>query len=346
MKAAYLYGPRDIRVTDTHDSEPAPGELLLDVTAVGICGSDLHSYLFGQIGDTVVAKPLILGHEAGGVVAAIGVGVESFRVGQIVAIDPAIPCEQCEFCLAGHPNLCNRLIFIGLAPYDGAMRERMTHPARACVPVPDGMGAIEAALLEPLGVALHAIRLAKIEVGDDVLVTGCGAIGLLIIQLARLAGARHIFATDKYGWRLDLAANFGADVLIDVTKQQPVEEVLRATERRGIDVAIESAWVTDTINHCIDSARNGGRIVIVGIPVEEMIAMRGSPARRKGLTVKFSRRMKHTYPTSIALAAANRIKLMPLASHRFPLAQTADAFETASTYADSVVRAMILPNER
>jgi len=345
MKAAQLNGPRDVRLINLPDEAPGPGEILLNVTAVGVCGSDLHAYLHWQVGDTAPGGPYVLGHEASGVVAALGPGVsDSFYVGQRVAIDPAVPCLDCEFCRKGHPNLCTRLKFLGLWPYDGAMRTQMVHPARSCVPMPDGISDVGAALLEPLGVALHAIKLAKIEVGDDVLVTGCGAIGLLLIRLARLAGAKRIFASDKLAGRLACASTYGADVVINVNDTDVVSAVMQATSGRGVDVAIESAWVTETASQCTDAARLGGRVVIVGIPVEDFVSLRASGTRRKGLTIKFSRRMKHTYPAAIALAASGQVDVDSLASHRFPLAETVTALETAATYSDGVIRAMVMPN--
>ncbi|MEP7287784.1 MAG: alcohol dehydrogenase catalytic domain-containing protein [Chloroflexota bacterium] len=345
MRAAKLYGPRDIRIEEIPETEPGPGELLLTVTAVGICGSDLHTYLHWQIGGSAPGGPMIMGHEAAGIVNAVGLGVTDFQVGQRVAIDPAIPCLVCERCLEGDPNLCANLKFMGLWPDQGALREHMTHPARACIPLPDSVSDVGGALLEPLGVALHAINLAKIAMGDDVLITGCGAIGLMMIQLARLAGARHIYASDRYDWRLALAAAYGADTILKADQVDVVAAVIRGTQGRGVDVAIESAWAEETCSQCVEASRNGGRVIIVGIPVEEYIKLRASPARRKGLTIKLSRRMKHSYPRAIALTTAAKIALDPLASHCFGLAQAGEAFETAATYADSVVRAMVLPNK-
>lgn len=344
LKAAYFHGVRDIRVGEFAEAAPGPGEVLLDVTAVGICGSDLHNYLFGQIGDTVIGGPLVLGHEAAGRIAALGPGTDkAFYVGQSVAIDPAIHCGVCERCEEGNPNLCINVKFMGLWPQHGALREQMIHPASACIPLPESIGPVAGALLEPLGVALHAIRLAKIKLGDDVLITGCGAIGLLLIRLAKLSGARCVMASEKHLWRLEMAKRFGADEVIDTSQTDVVDYVNHATENRGVDVAIESAWVTDTVNQCVDAARNGGRVIIVGIPAEDMFSVRSSASRRKGLTIKLSRRMKHTYPAAISLADKQQVMLDLLATHRFTLDQSPQAFETAATYVDGVIRAMIIP---
>ncbi|NWG18254.1 MAG: alcohol dehydrogenase catalytic domain-containing protein [Chloroflexi bacterium] len=345
MKATFFHAARDIRVADVPDAEPGPGEALLDVTAVGVCGSDLHIYLYGDVGGVTATEPITLGHEAAGIVVAVGPGSD-LRPGQRVAIDPATPCGVCESCQAGDPHLCPNIAFMGLYPYHGALRERMVYPAHLCVPVPEPITDTGAALLEPLGVALHASRLADIQIGDDVAVLGCGGIGLLIIRLARLAGARRIFASDRYPWRLEQAAAYGADVVINIDAADVVAEVLRATGKRGVDVAIEAAWAAGTTNQCVEIARYGGRVIIVGIPVEDFIGFRASAARRKELLIRSSRRMKHTYPAAIALAASGQVDLDGLATHRYSLEQTRQAFETAALYEDGVVRAIILPNAR
>ncbi len=345
MKTAYIYGAQDVRVEQSTDAEPGPGEVLLDVTAVGICGSDLHTYLLGNVGGIGIDSPLTLGHEAAGVVIAVGAGVEDLKVGQRVAIDPATHCGHCEWCLAGQVHLCANLQFMGLYPYHGALRERMVHPARSCVPVPDGISDIGAAMLEPLGIALHASRLAQIQIGEDVLVIGCGGIGLLIIRMARLAGARHIFASDKHPWRRALAATYGADDILDPADTDVVAHILHATNKRGVDIAIEAAWVEGTADQCVAAARPGGRVVIVGIPADDEMRLKFSVARRKELSLQASRRMKHTYPAAIALATSGQVDLNSLASHRFTLDQTAQAFDTAATYSDGVVRSMVLPNK-
>jgi L-iditol 2-dehydrogenase len=344
VKTALLYGPNDVRIEECSDAEPGPGEVLLDVTAVGVCGSDLHTYLFGNVGGVAIEAPLTLGHEAAGVVLAVGEGVENVRPGQRVAIDPATHCGHCERCEAGDIHLCTNMQFMGLYPYHGAMRERMVHSARSVVPVPNSISDVSTALLEPLGVALHASRLADIQIGEDVLVIGCGGIGLLVMQMARLAGARRIFASDKHPWRRALAASYGADEVIDPAETDVVEHVMRATNKRGVDVAIEAAWVDGTADTCIGAARYGGRVIIVGIPAEDVMTIKASVARRKELFIQPTRRMKHTYPAAISLAENGQVDLEKLATHQFNLDNAGHAFDTAATYLDGVVRAIVLPN--
>ncbi|MFN8565779.1 MAG: alcohol dehydrogenase catalytic domain-containing protein, partial [Anaerolineae bacterium] len=199
MLAAKLYGPRDMRIEAVDEpGDPGVGQVKIRVTAVGVCGSDLHNYLDARIGDTVIASPVVLGHEFAGVILAVGDDARDgednpLHVGQRVAVDPATPCLRCEMCEAGHPNLCRRLHFCGLYPDDGALQEQMIVAAHSCFPVPDSISDTAAALLEPLGVALHAVDLGKLRLARSVAILGSGPIGLLITHLVRLSGADPIY---------------------------------------------------------------------------------------------------------------------------------------------------------
>lgn len=346
MLAARLYGPRDIRIdTIPLPGDPAPDEILLKVTAVGVCGSDLHTYLDARIGDTAVQSPLVLGHEFGGVVAAVGANArdgedQPLRVGQRVAVDPATPCWRCEMCEAGHPNLCRRLHFCGLYPDDGSLREYMLVRARDCFPVPDSISDAGAALLEPLGVALHAVDLGKLRVARSVAVLGCGPIGLLIVRMARLSGADPVYAFDRFPWRAAKAKAWGATETWTL-ERDPVEVMHEVTRGRGIDVVFEAAWADHSIAQAAEIARLGGRVVLVGIPSDDRIEMKHSTARRKGLTIMMSRRMKHTYPRTIQLAASGTIALDDMISHRFPLAEANAAFALNVDYPEGIQKVVI-----
>lgn len=347
MTAVRLHGPEDLRVEQLpHPGPPQPGDVLLRVTAVGICGSDLHSYKDARIGDNVLAGPLILGHEFAGVVEAIGNGTaldgefKPLKVGARVAVDPAQPCWQCEMCEQGHPNLCLNLHFCGSYPDPGSLSQWMHMPARTCFPIPDSMDGATAALLEPLGIAVHAIDLAKIRVANSVAILGAGCIGLSILKLARLSGADPIFVSDKFPWRLAVAERLGA-IPINCDQVDPVRVVLEATAQRGVDVAIEAAWADHSVQQLADMARLGGRLVIVGISEADEISFKHSTVRRKGLTIRLARRMKHTYPRSIHLVESGLLNLADLVSHRFPLARAPEAFAMNLAYQDEVVKVMI-----
>jgi L-iditol 2-dehydrogenase len=346
MLAARLHGPRDLRVERVPvPGPPAAGQVLLRVKTTGVCGSDLHSYHDARIGDTTIEGPFVIGHEFSAVVEAVGAeaadGVHQPLVaGTRVAVDPAQPCGRCESCDRGHPNLCHRLHFCGNFPDGGSLCEWMHMPARSCFPVPDAIDDTQAALIEPLGVALHAVDLAKIRVSDTVAIIGAGPIGLMILQLVRLSGASAVFVTDKFPWRLALAERWGARPILS-DGPGPVGVVSRETLGRGVDVAIEAAWADHSIAQAADMARLGGRVVLVGIPGDDGLAMKHSTARRKGLTIRLSRRMKHIHRRAIGLILDGRVDLAALVSHRFPLTHAAEAFRLNAAYEDGVVKAVI-----
>jgi L-iditol 2-dehydrogenase len=346
MCAARLHGPRDLRVEQVPmPSPPGAGEALLRVRTTGICGSDLHLYQDARIGDTPIEGPFVIGHEFSAVVHAVGQGASDGRhepliAGTRVAVDPAQPCGRCEPCDQGHPNLCERLHFCGNYPDGGSLCEWVVMPARSCFPVPDSIDDTQAALIEPLGVAIHAVDLAKIRVGDSVAILGAGAIGLLLLQLVRLSGASPVFVTDKFPRRLALAERWGA-VPVNCDSEDAVTAVGRATGRRGVDVAIEAAWADQSVDQAAGMARLGGRLVLVGIPGDDRLAMKHSTARRKGLTIRLCRRMKHIHPRAMELIRSRRVEVSSLVSHRFPLKEAVEAFALNAAYADGVVKVVI-----
>jgi len=346
MLAARLHRPKDLRIERVpHPGPPGRGQALLRVKATGICGSDLHSYLDARIGDTPIATPLILGHEFSAVVEAVGPEsldghFQPLKPGTRVAVDPAQPCHHCEFCEHGHPNLCCHLAFCGNHPYGGSFCEWMLMPARSCFPVPRRVDDESAALLEPLGVAMHAVDFSKLRVGHSAAILGAGPIGLLILQMAKLAGAAPIFITDKLPWRLKLAAKYGG-VPIRYDQEDAARRVVKETHGRGVDVAIEAAWAEESVAQAADMARLGGRLVVVGISGGNRMELKASIARRKGLTIIMSRRMKHTYPRAIRLAEQGRVDLRGLVSHRFPLKRVAEAFQLNTAYEDKVVKVIV-----
>ena len=347
MTAVRLHGPKDLRVDQVpHPGAPGPNEVLLRVTAVGICGSDLHSYQDARIGDTMLDAPLTLGHEFAGVVEAVGPGegldgeFNPLRPGTRVAVDPAQPCGRCEMCEAGHPNLCRRLHFCGLYPDEGSFSQWMHVPTHTCFPVPPTIDDAGAALLEPLGVAIHATDLAKLRVADSVVILGAGSIGLCILQTVRASGATPIYVVDQFPWRLAVAEELGG-IPINYRKQDPVAAIRDATHGRGVDCAIEAAWADHSIQWAAEMARLGGRLVLVGIPGDNKFVMNHATARRKGLTIRMSRRMKHVYPRAMRLVESGTVNLGALISHRFPLTETPAAFALNDAYQDNVVKVVI-----
>lgn len=320
MKSVRLHAPGDLRCED----EPVPavgeGEKLIRVKAVGVCGSDLHWFAGGGIGDAKLEHPLVLGHEFAG----------ETESGQRIAVDPALPCGHCELCEQGDPNLCPAVMFAGHGTQDGALREWIAWDEKHLFPIPDSFTYADGAMLEPLGVALHAVNLAKIKAGMTVGVFGCGPIGLLIIQLAKLSGAVNIIATDKLPWRVEAAKAFGANHAHLVEDQLEGSAIRAATGGRGVDVAFEVAGVQDAVDTSIAAVIPGGKVILAGIPDDDRTSFSASTARRKGLTIKLVRRMKHTYPRAIELVSKGLVDVRSLVTHRFPLEQAAEAFRTAA----------------
>lgn len=323
MKALRLHGVGDVRLADEAGPVPGPGEELVRVTAVGICGSDLHWYDESAIGDATLGHPLVLGHEAAGVI------VEGVRAGQRVALDPQLPCGACETCAAGRGHLCPGVRFMGHAATDGALRELMAWPTVNLVPLPDTIDDVGGAMLEPLGVALHALDLARVRPGDPVAVLGCGPIGLLVIQLARVAGATTIVATDRLPHRIAAARRLGAVAAL-VEGGTELEMLLAATGGRGVAAAIEAAGEDDAIATAIALTRPAGTVVLAGIPAGDLTTIPAATARRRGLDLRFSRRMNRAYPRTIALVERGAVELASLVTHRFGIEMGEEAFRVAA----------------
>ena len=314
MKALRLHGPGDLRLHEEPAPEPGEGELLVRVTAVGLCGSDRHWLAEGSIGDAVLTQPLVLGHEFVGTVES------GPRAGERVVIDPAVPCDRCAVCRMGRPHLCPELRFAGHGSTDGALRTLMVWPERLAYRLPDSLPDAEGALLEPLGVALHALELGRVEPGTTAGVFGCGPIGLLLVQALRDAGATVTIATDRLQHRVDAAATLGADRALGAGDGG-------LPDGPGVDVAFEAAGEDAALADAFDAVRPGGRVVLVGIPDGDRTSFTASTARRKGLTLLLCRRMEPSdLPRAIRLAEAGRVELAPLVSERHPLSDWEAAF--------------------
>jgi len=323
MKVLRLHNIGDLRLHD----EPVPvagsNEYLLRVTAVGICGSDVHWYEEAGIGDAQLKQPLVLGHELAGIIDS------GDQQGRQVAVDPAIACRQCRYCEEGNPNLCDTLRFAGHDILDGGLREKLCWPKSLVHPLPDEFSAADGAMLEPLGVALHALSLGHVLPGMSVGIFGCGPIGLMLVQLARAAGAAKIIATDRLANRLDMARTFGATRIILAAGGQENEELDTATNGDGVDIAFEAAGENGAVETAILATRPGRQIILIGIPDDDRTVFPASVARRKGLTLKLVRRMKHTYPLAIQMVKSGVVDVRSLVTHRFTLSEYKTAFETA-----------------
>lgn len=323
MRVLRLYHPGDVRLGDEPQPAPAAGEELVRVTAVGLCGSDLQWLVGGGIGDAKLAAPLVLGHEFAGV-------VETGELrGRRVAVDPAIPCGRCESCIEGNPNLCMTQRFAGSGMQDGAFQEFVAWPTENLFPLPDSLTDSDGAILEPLGVAIHAVDLGHLKPGMTVGVFGCGPIGLLLVQLLRASAATTVIATEVLPHRLDAARAMGATAVFQADDGREVAQIMQYTDGRGVDVAFEVAGKNNAVEAAMAAAKPGGRVVLIGIPSEDRTYFTAAVARRKGLTFMMARRMKLVYPRAIRLVQSGLVDVRSVVTHHFPLTDFDQALEVA-----------------
>lgn len=337
MLVAELSQRRKFTLTDaTPVHNPGPGEIQVAVKAIGICGSDLHNFSEGQIGDTPCAYPMVLGHEPAGVVVKTGAGVGGWAKGDAAVLEPAMYCYHCEFCLSGHHNVCANLRFLSLPGEPGFFREYVNLPAHNVIPLPGNLSFREGTLVEPLAVILHSMEFASVRPGETALVFGAGPIGLLTVATLKLCGASRVWAVDPVTHRRELARTLGADVLIDPTEVDPVRQVLGDTGQRGVDVAIDCASKGDTVNQAIRATRNAGRVVITGIPSEEYVSLAFHVIRRKEIAIYTVRRSNKEGHAALRMLADQPQRFVPMLTHTRPLTEIQAAFELNESYGDGV----------
>jgi len=341
MRVARVIGPHEIRLDEAPVPLPASGEVLVRIRAVGICGSDLQYYANGQIGGHHLPAGHILGHEVAGVVEALGPGTQGPSPGTPVVVDPAIPCRGCRYCVAGHPNLCKNLRFFGSPPTDGALREYLTHPSHLVLPLPSGVTFAVGAVSEALGVALHVVDLSHLKVGHSVAVFGCGPIGLLIARVAQLGGANPVLASEPLLHRRCAAALFGVEAALDPARDDVVRAIRERTGGDGVDVAFEAAGSESATIQAVDVVRPGGTLVLVGYWNTDQVGLPAIRAMRKGLTIRFVRRMKHTFPRSLDLLQRGLVNLPALISHEFEFSAVPKAFVRAEKRSPDFLKTVI-----
>ncbi len=342
MKAAVLHEPNDVRLEERPVPTPDPGEVLVRIRAVGVCGSDVHYYKEGRIGVHVVEKPLILGHESAGDVVAVGPGVRQIRVGARVALEPGVPCRRCRYCQGGRYNLCPHVIFMATPPVDGAFVEYIAWAAEFVYPLPDHLGYAEGALMEPLAVGMHAVRRARLVPGATVLVLGGGPIGQLALVAANAAGAGQLMVADLEDRRLAIATRLDSRAITINPARAPLRDaVAAATEGEGADVVIEAAGSVRTVTQSIELVRRGGTVVWIGLPGEDPSPVSTLEAIRKEVDIHGVFRYANVYPDAIRLAGSGRIDLSPLVTHRFPLEDARQALDTVADSKATAVKVMV-----
>jgi L-iditol 2-dehydrogenase len=339
---AELIAQREFHLTESSIEDPGPGEVQVRVNAVGICGSDIHSYSEGGVGDTPCQFPMVLGHEPAGTVVKTGTGVTGWQPGDRAALEPAIYCYHCEYCRSGHYNICANIRFLSTPGHPGFFREFVNLPVASLLAIPLGLSLELATIVEPLAVAMHSLQFARVQPGETVAVFGAGPIGLLTIASLKVAGAGRIWAIDPVPHRRELARHMGAHAALDPSQIDDARQILADTANRGVDCAIDCAAKEDTINAAIRASRNGGRVVLTGIHSASMVPFEVSPMRRKELAIFNVRRSNHESHDALALLTARMAWFAPLVTHTRPLHAIADAFTLTEHYADGVGKMVIV----
>jgi L-iditol 2-dehydrogenase len=311
------------------------------VEAVGICGSDMHSFSEGRIGDTICTYPMVLGHEPTGVVVKTGTGVAGWAPGDRAALEPAVYCHHCEFCLAGRHNICERIRFLSTPPDPGFFREFVNLPARNVLPLPAEIGFGVGTLFEPLAVALHSLKFAALQPSESAAVFGAGPIGLLTITMLKMRGSGRVWAVEPVPHRREMAKAAGADVVMDPHGLDAAREILSETGRRGVDVTIDCAAREDSLNQCVRATRNGGRMVVTGIPVELEPPIALHPARRKELAIYNVRRSSHDSEAALEILRQHPARFAPIVTHTLPLEAVQSAFDMLESYSDGAGKVVL-----
>jgi L-iditol 2-dehydrogenase len=343
MNALLLSEYNHLEVTTLPVPAPEPSDVLVQVAACGICGSDVHGY-DGSSGRRI--PPLVMGHEAAGIVAAVGSQVKGFNIGDRVTFDSTVYCGVCRFCLRGEMNLCDNRQVVGVSCGDysraGAFAEYVAVPARIMYKLPEGLGFAEAAMLEAVSVALHAVKVSNLAGGETALVIGAGMIGLLTLQAARVAGCSKVFVADIDTTRLQSAMELGADETICASGAELVEETLRLTEQRGVDLVLEAVGRNQTIDAAIDCVRKGGTVTLIGnitpqvnLPLQKVVSRQ---IRLQGSCASCGE-----YPDAMALMATGKIRVGSLITAVAPLSDGPAWFDRLHSGEPNLMKVVLDP---
>lgn len=343
MKAAVLTSIKGMEISEI----PTPKlmcdtDVLIRITHVGVCGSDVHYYTTGRIGSQVVKYPFPVGHEAAGVVEQIGKRVTHVKVGDNVAIEPAMPCYQCDQCQKGREHTCRKLKFLGCpGQADGCLSDQIVMPETSCIKIPDNVTLQEAALSEPLSIGVYAVKQSIPMKNAKVGILGFGPIGFSVMYPALLQGAESVYVTDKLDYRLELAKQCGARWTGNTSRTNIVEEITKQ-EPLLLDVVFECCGQQEALDQAIDLLKPGGKLMIVGIPETDRISFSIDLLRRKEITIFNVRRQNHCVEEALEMISSRKLDVNKMVTHHFPLSKTKDAFDLVMNYDDKVMKAMIL----
>ncbi|MCX6089601.1 MAG: NAD(P)-dependent alcohol dehydrogenase [Candidatus Atribacteria bacterium] len=344
MKAAFLTSPRVIEIRETPDPKIVKeNQVKVKVRSVGVCGSDAHFYMDGRLAGWVVKEPLILGHECSGDVVEVGKGVKKIRVGDRVAVEPGIPCRQCEWCKRGEYHLCPDMVFYAVPGVHGAFADYVISEEDFLFLLPDNLSYEEGALMEPLAVAVEAMKLGNLQLGDSVAILGAGTIGLLCTQAALAGGATDIYVSDINPMKLEFVKQYSKNRIttIDASQTDTLGEVMNLTKNRGVDKAFETAGTFETFHLAPMVTRRGGRVTLVGIPPFKEYPYRASDLFDRTVTINAVYRYANDYPIALRLAAKGLVNLLSIVSHRFSLDEIHKGLEITATRSDNVIKAVM-----
>lgn len=341
MKTAVMLGIGQMGFEERKIPKPLDNEVLVKLEYVGICGSDLHYYETGAIGNYIVQPPFVLGHEPGGTVIEVGKNVHYLKIGDKVALEPGKTCGHCDFCREGKYNLCPDVTFFATPPVDGVFQEYIAHDADLCFKLPENVSTLEGALMEPLAVGFHAAIQGEAHLGQTAIVMGAGCIGLVTMMALKARGVSRVYVVDIMEKRLNKALDLGADVVLNGSKCDVVKKVAELTQGRGADLIIETAGTEITTRQSIQIAKKGSTIVLVGYSKSGEMTLPMSLALDKELTFKTVFRYRHIYPMAIEAVASGKINLKGIVSDIFPLEDIQKAMDYSVNNKAEIVKSVI-----
>lgn len=340
-KAAFMHGINDIIFKDVPMPEVSENDVLIKVDSVGICGSDVHYYEHGKIGDFVVEGDFILGHESAGEVVEVGSKVKNLVVGDRVTLEPGKTCGKCEFCKEGKYNLCPDVEFFATPPYQGVFTNYVAHPEDMCFKLPENVSYVEGALVEPLAVGLHASDQGGVKLGDTVVIFGSGCIGLVTLLACKAKGASNIIVVDVLEKRLETAKRLGATSVINAKDTDALKKIEELTEGKGANVVIDTAGSVITYKQTVDVVKRGGTIVLVGMTPVDEIEFNFAKLMGKEADIKTVFRYRNLYSIAVNAIASGAINVKDIVSHEFDFDHTKEAMDFVVNNAADVVKAVI-----
>jgi L-iditol 2-dehydrogenase len=343
MLVAEVTGVHKFDLVDRPIADPGPGQVQVKIAAVGICGSDMHWYGEGAIGDSECVYPMVLGHEPSGIITKTGAGVTGLAPGDRGTLEPSIFCYHCSNCMRGKHNLCFHIRFMSSGVEPGYFREYANIPVQNFIPIPADMSIELAAIAEPLSIALHSMVFAQVKLGETAAVYGAGPIGLLTIAVLKLSGAGRVWAIEPLAHRRELAKLMGADAVIDPKEVKPDEQVMKETGNRGVDLVIDCASKQDMINQCVRTVALGGRVVLTGIPSEKRVLVDIHTYRNKEVSILNVRRANNEGHFGVELLRDHPKLFAPVVTHNRPLEKITEAFHLNENYLDGVGKLLLRP---